>query len=189
MPKSNTVFTKAASGRLFALVFLLCAMVVASFATPPYEEVGSEALKAINGNWRTITNKWTVNFHAGRPGYLGLADREKHSIDIWIRNNQTPQEIAATLVHEYAHAFDDQYLNPELRAAWLAARGIPAETSWYPQCSGCSDFRFGAGDFAESVSWTLQGAKSKFSSRLGPPPNIIQQALIYQWLSLATPEK
>jgi hypothetical protein len=189
MPHSKKIFTTAASGRFFAAVFLLCAMVVASSAQPPVEEIGFEALKAVNGNWQTITAKWTVNFHASRPGYLGLADMENHNIDIWIRNNETPQEIAVTLVHEYAHAFDDQYLNPELRAKWLAARGVPPETPWYPPCSGCSDFRFGAGDFAESVSWALQGSNSKFRSRLGTPPNVIQQALIYQWLSLSASEK
>src|ERR1019366_10111655 len=103
-----------------------------------------------------------------------------------IRHDQTPQEVAATLAHEFAHAFDRLYLTPDLRAQWLAARGLSTNTPWYPPCRGCSDYHFGAGDFAESVSWTLQGSVMKFRSRLGPPPNISQQALIQQWVSSAT---
>jgi hypothetical protein len=193
--KKNLLWSAASS--VLPVMLLFCAALVAASSrtsnsdktVPAYEVAGSQALKEINWNWQPIINNWSVRFHAGRQGYLGLTDMEKQRIDIWIRQGQTPQEVAATFVHEFAHAFDRLYLTPDLRAQWLAARGLSTTTPWYPPCRGCSDYRFGAGDFAESVSWTLQGSVMKFRSRLGPPPNISQKALIQQWLSSATPRK
>jgi len=190
--KRNLLWSAASS--VLPVVFLFCAAPVAAFAQtsnseetlPAYEVAGSQALKEVNWNWQPIIHDWSVKFHPGRQGYLGVTDMKKQCIDIWIRQDQTPQEVAATLVHEFAHAFDHLYLTPDLRAKWLAVRGLSTNTPWYPSCRDCSDYRFGAGDFAESVSWTLQGSVMKFSSRLGPPPNISQQALIHQWLSSAT---
>ncbi len=178
-------------------MFLFCAALVAASSPtskseetlPAYEVAGAQALKEVNWNWQPIINNWKVRFHAGRQGYLGLTDLTEQSIDIWIRQEQTPQEVAATFVHEFAHAFDRLFLTPNLRVKWLAARGLSTKTPWYPPCRACSDYRFGAGDFAESVSWTLQGSVMKFRSRLGPPPNISQQALIQKWLSSAKPDK
>ena len=174
--KMNHLWLAASS--ILLVTFVYCAALVPAFArtinshnTPPMHEVaGSQALKEIKWKWQPIINNWSVRFHAGRQGYLGLTDLENQSIDIWIRQNQTPQEVAATLVHEFVHAFDRLYLTPELRAKWLAARGLSTDTPWFPPCSGCSDYRFGAGDFAESFSWTLQGSVTKFRSHLGPPP-------------------
>jgi hypothetical protein len=109
--------------------------------------------------------------------------------------------VAGTIAHELAHAFDKKYLTPALRGKWLAARGLPPDTPWYfPVGHLSSDYLSGAGDFAESVSWTLQGPVAGFRSCLGLPlnneqkklvargcrglpPNKAQQALIRQWLA------
>lgn len=187
----------SAAWSLLQVMFVFFGAHVAAFAgasrsretRPAYEVAGSRALREIKWDWQPVINKWNVRFHAGRPGYLGLTDFANQNIDVWIRRSQTPQEVAATLVHEFAHAFDSLYLTPELRAQWLDARGLSADTPWYPTCARCSDYRFGAGDFAESVSWTLQGSVTQFRSRLGPPPSSSQQKLIQQWLSSAMPEK
>jgi hypothetical protein len=109
--------------------------------------------------------------------------------------------VAGIIVHELAHAFDKKYFTPVLRSKWLAARGLPSDTPWYfPVGRLGSDYFSGAGDFAESVSWTLQGPEAGFHSCLGLylterqkqliargcrglPPNQAQQALIRQWLA------
>jgi hypothetical protein len=187
----------SAASSILPVLFVFCASLVAAFArtsnadkTPhAYELAGAQALKEIKWNWQPIISNWSVKFHAGRHGYLGLTDIEKQSIDIWIRQNETQHEVASALLHEIAHAFDHLYLSPDMRAQWLAARGLAIDTPWYPPCGGCSDYRSGAGDFAESVSWTLEGSVMKFRSRLGPPPSTSQQALIQQWLSSAAPRK
>jgi hypothetical protein len=109
--------------------------------------------------------------------------------------------VAGAIAHELAHAFDEKYLTPALRSKWLAVRGLPPDTPWYsPVGRLSSDYLSGAGDFAESVSWTLQGPAAGFRSCLGLrltegqkqriaigchglPPNKAQQALIRQWLA------
>jgi hypothetical protein len=69
-----------------------------------------------------------------------------------------------------------------MREEWLRARKLPLTTLWYPY-DGCSDYSSGAGDLAESSSWTFQGPDAGFLSKLGPPPNEEQQELIRKWFS------
>jgi hypothetical protein len=161
---------------------------ISSFNTrsvPHYESKGREALASIRWNWKPLLPEWNIKFEEGRAGYLGLCDFEKHTIRIWIRPQHEPKDISRTIVHELAHAFDRKFLTAEMRNEWLAVRGIP-NVHWNPECDGCSDYRYGSGDFAESVSWTLQGPGS-FGSKLGAPPNKAQRALIRKWLERAIP--
>ena len=53
-----------------------------------------------------------------------------------------------------------------MRAAYQAARGIPASTPWYG-CSGCTDFATPAGDFAEVYAQWARGATSNRSELAG----------------------
>jgi len=53
------------------------------------------------------------------------------------------------------------------RAAYLRARGVPG-AAWAPD-AGASDYRSGAGDFAE-VFALCQAASSVYRSRLAPRP-------------------
>lgn len=145
--------------------------------------VGLMAMKKVNWDWRP--GGWTIKFYPGRKNYLGMTNEKEREILIWIRPEHSPTEVAASLVHELAHAFDLIYLTPELRKDWLKARGLPPATPWY-SCDECSDYKSGSGDFAESVSWTLQGANgARFRSKLGQPPNEEQQALIKKWIAMA----
>lgn len=147
-----------------------------------WEQTGFNTLTKVNWDWQSSLGNWHIQFNPGRQGYLGMTSIEKREINIWIRAEHSPESIAETIVHELAHAFDYEYLDANKRAAWLAIRNLPANTKWYPPCSGCSDYRFGSGDFAECVSFTLQKS-GPFRSKLGPPPNKVQQALIRKWLN------
>jgi hypothetical protein len=151
-----------------------------------YQEVGRRALEEVKWDWKTILSGWDLQFHPGRPGYLGLTSPELRQVDVWIRPQQSPRLVAATITHELAHVFDVSYLTESQRKTWYAVRGIPQRTPWF-SCSLCSDYAYGQGDFAECVSWTLQGGSDKFRSRLGPKPTLDQQRLIRKWLSSATP--
>ena len=166
-----------------------------------WEQVGGQALRQVNWDWRSALDGWSIRFGPGRPGYHGLTETSVRRITIWIRPTESPESVAGTIVHELAHAFDEKYLTPALRSKWLAVRGLPPDTPWYfPVGHLLSDYLSGAGDFAESVSWTLQGSKVGFLSCLGLrlsdaerkqvargchglPPNKVQQALIRQWLA------
>ncbi len=149
--------------------------------THAHQELGNLATKEVRLVWRPEGWKEVI-FAPGRKGYLGMTNPgEAKSITIWIRPEHSPSQVAATMVHELAHAFDYTYLTPELRAKWLSVRNLSPYTPWYPE-SRHTDFSTGAGDFAESVSFTLQGPNSRFKSKLGPPPNEEQQELLQSWL-------
>lgn len=166
-----------------------------------WERVGARALQEVNWNWRADLDGWVVRFHPGRPGLLGLTTVGECRIDIWVRRGQPAEKVAGIIVHELAHAFDYKYLTPALRATWLAVRNLPLDTPWIsPVGDLSSDFLSGAGDFAESVRWMLQGPTAGFRSCLGLrlsandrkwiakgcrglPPNELQKALIRRWLS------
>lgn len=166
-----------------------------------WERVGRQALLQVNWDWRVGLGDWSIEFGPGRPGYRALAERKLRRITVWVRAADTPELVAGTIMHEIAHAFDWRYLTPSLRSEWLVARGLPPDTPWYfPVGPLASDYLSGAGDFAESVSWTLQGPQVGFRSCLGLnlsdaerrriargchglPPDEAQQALIRRWLA------
>lgn len=150
--------------------------------THTYQEIGNLATEEMHLDWRPEGWK-DIEFAPGRIGYLGMTYVEKKEISVWIRPEHSPMEVAATMVHELAHVFDVLYLTPELRARWISARNLPADTPWSLPCNRCSDFAVGAGDFAESVSFTFQGPNTRFNSKLGPPPDDEQQKLIRSWLN------
>lgn len=166
-----------------------------------WEQIGHQALQQVNWDWRLILNEWIIEFGPGRPGYHGITNVITRRIMIWIRPSESPESVAGTIVHEVAHAFDVKYLTPSLRNDWLVVRHLPPNTPWYsPVGNLSSDYLSGAGDFAESVSWTLQGQVAGFRSCLGLSlnnaqkqriaagchglsPNKAQQTLIRQWLA------
>jgi hypothetical protein len=172
-----------------------------TLSTPIWEQVGHQALRQISWDWRSALDGWSVRFGPERPGYHGLTETGARRITIWIRPSESPESVAGTIVHEFAHVFDERYLAPAMRSMWLAARGLPPDTPWYsPVGHLLSDYLSGAGDFAESVGWTLQGPAAGFRSCLGLPlnaeqkklvakgcrglpPDEAQQALIRQWLA------
>lgn len=149
-----------------------------------YEAVGHQAVSKIGPHYLDLLADWKLQFHHGRPGLLGLTSTQTRSIDIWIRREQSVDNVAKTISHELAHAFDLTYLTPQMRKHWLVARNLPANTPWYP-CNMCEDRGTGSGDFAECFGWTLMNLNSKanFHSKLGPPPNQKQRELILKWLS------
>jgi hypothetical protein len=174
----------------------------AAASDKPWEIVGQEALVLIewDSKWQGILEPWKITFAPGRRHYVGEADPRPKArvITIWVRPEHTPENVADILLHEVAHAFDSKYLTPSLRKEWLIARGFPADTPWVAKKNMSTDYLSGAGDFAESLVWTL-GSKTDFKSCLGLtlsarelksapngctglPPNEAQQTLIKRWL-------
>ena len=147
------------------------------------EQMGTRALSEVNWDWKPDLGSWNIRFRPQWPGHLASINLPARRITVWVRPKHSTERIAATIVHELAHAFDHDYLNSDLRKAWLAARNLPRSTPWYPSSVAYDDYSSGAGDFAECVSWTLQGPADTFRSRLGPPPDGAQQKLIRDWLT------
>ena len=113
---------------------------------------------------------FTVQFAPARKGYLGLTHLQQRVVEVFVRpcGSQSDELLRHVIAHELGHAYDTTHGNAAVRAAWQAARGIPASTPWYG-CSGCTDFATPAGDFAEVYAQWLRGASSNRSELAGSP--------------------
>ncbi len=166
--------------KVFLTLFLLTSLLAED--SQYYQKVGEQALAEIRWDWRGLLADWSINFLPGKPGYLGMAYSVQRRIDIWVRPEERPAQVAGVIVHELAHRVDWVFFTPEQRAEWYKLRAIPPKTPWYPPPK-TTDFSTGAGDFAECVKWAIQGPGVKFNSRLGAPPTPAQQQIIRQWLA------
>jgi hypothetical protein len=149
-----------------------------------YANVGQKALKVIEWDWQSRLPDWTIRFGGKRSGFLAMSNSDIRVIDVWIRKDQTLKEIASIIVHEASHAYEKRYFTDEMRKTWMKIRSMPVKTQWSPSCILCSDYKYGVGDLAESISWTLLSPETGFKSKLGPPPNKAQQTVIRQWLGI-----
>ena len=107
--------------------------------------------------------------HVAGPveGIRGQADAATRTITLFVSPQMQPHQVAHDLAHEIAHAFDAQRLSAAQRAEYLRARGVP-DAQWWPGREA-SDYRSGAGDFAE-VFALCRAASPEFRSRLAPRP-------------------
>lgn len=114
---------------------------------------------------------FSVRFAPGKSGYLGLTHLQERRIDVYVRDcgAQSDELLRHVVAHELGHAYDTTHLGSAQRAAWQAARGIPASTDWYG-CSGCTDFATPAGDFAEVYAQWARGVDSNRSELAGDVP-------------------
>ncbi|HWH30690.1 MAG TPA: hypothetical protein VNU26_17335 [Mycobacteriales bacterium] len=123
-----------------------------------------------------------VEFAAARSGYLGLAHLDRRVVEVFVRDcgAQSDELLRHVIAHELGHAYDTVRMTEATRAAWQAARGIPASVPWYG-CSGCTDFATPAGDFAEVYAQWLRGASSNRSELAGSPGPAQLQSLATQF--------
>ena len=119
---------------------------------------------------RALDSGWRVELSGARSGYLGLAHLQRRVVEVFVRgcDAQSDELLRHVMAHELGHALDTERLTAADRAAWKAARGIPASTDWYG-CSGCTDFATPAGDFAEVYAQWLRGAPANRSELAGSP--------------------
>jgi hypothetical protein len=132
---------------------------------PHHDVVGAAALELVSFDWATRLPDWTIEFSEGRPGFLGYAFFNDKRIEIYVRDEHTPQQVAATVAHELGHAIDVSTLDDAQRAVWLQVRGI--DVGWWPT-GETSDYGSGAGDFAEAFA-TWQVGEISRSTVAGQP--------------------
>jgi len=116
-----------------------------------------------------------VKFLPGRAGILGGTGTYERRVEIYVRVDQTVEDVAFTLAHELGHAVDVTYFGQDERRAWLAARGLDPDTPWWVE-SGATDFGSGAGDWAEAFAIHLFGGTGH--SRLAGQPDAAQLELV-----------
>jgi hypothetical protein len=100
-------------------------------------------------------------------GLRGRTDTRARTITLYVAPGDAPSAVAHDLGHELGHAFDAARLTDAERAAYLRARGVPG-AAWFPG-GRRSDYRSGAGDFAE-VFALCHAASTVYRSRLAPRP-------------------
>ena len=101
------------------------------------------------------------------PGVRGRIDTGARTITLFVAPGSAAHRVAHDLAHEIGHAVDAGRLSAAQRAAWVRARGA-AGAAWWPSGEG-SDYRSGAGDFAE-VFALCHAASPDFRSRLAIRP-------------------
>jgi len=101
------------------------------------------------------------------PGLRGQTDTGTRTITLFVAPTDPAHRVAHDLAHEIGHAFDAQRLTAAQRAAYLRARGVPG-AAWVPG-GAASDYRSGAGDFAE-VFALCHAPSPDYRSRLAVRP-------------------
>jgi hypothetical protein len=110
---------------------------------------------------------YRVRIAGPRPDVRAQTDTAARTITLFVSPADAPHRVAHDLGHELGHAFDAVRLSTAQRAAYLRARGAPG-AAWWPG-GAVSDYRSGAGDFAE-VFALCHAASPEFRSRLAPRP-------------------
>jgi hypothetical protein len=110
---------------------------------------------------------YTLRVAGPVPGMRGQTDTAARTITLFVSPNDTPNVVAHDLGHELGHAYDARMLTAAQRAAYLRARGAPS-APWFPGARA-SDYRSGAGDFAE-VFALCHAASPVYRSRLVDRP-------------------
>ena len=139
-------------------------------AAPTIEQRGAAALALVP--FPVERTGYRMVFEGHRDGYLGLTSTVQKTITIYIRSSQSTRDIAKVIAHEVGHAVDVEFTTETERSLYRQIRGIDSR-SWYPSCSGCTDYDSPAGDFAETFAVAMVGDLN-FLSRVAPAPTAAQ---------------
>ena len=123
------------------------------------EELGRQAEELIAFDLERNLPDWEINYLGPKPGHRGLTFPYEQRIDIYVRDTDTAQSLAAIVAHEVGHAVDTHMLTDSDRWDWLHARSI-ADAPWWPTAYD-ADFSSGAGDFAEAFAYMTTGNASQ----------------------------
>ena len=157
------------------------ASVIASEAQPePAASVliGQQAEDLLPFDWEEVIPGWEINYRGHNQGFRGLTYPFEDTIEIFVREDDSPELVASILAHEIGHAIDVTYLQGSDRDAWLEVRGIEGAPWWADAYA--SDFQSGAGDFAEAFAVWAVGDRS--SSEIAGQPTQAQLDVLLGFL-------
>jgi hypothetical protein len=151
-------------------LLLTMALLTGPVAAQESHNRNDEALALISFPWQQL--HYNIVFKDPKPGIRAMIFPNDRRIEVYARPNDGSRLLAYDIAHELGHAMDLTFNTAESRKQWKEARGISPDTSWFG-CSGCSDFKTPAGDFAETFAFLLLGP-GNFSGRIASAPTTEQ---------------
>lgn len=145
-------------------------------------ELGVTAESLLPFDWQQALPGWTVTYHGSDESFRGLTFPYDKSIEIYVRDTDTPVSIVGILSHELGHAIDVTYFGNSERGAWLDGRGASG-TDWWPTAYA-NDFETGAGDFAEAFAQWAVGdpSSSQVAGTLSPAQLDLMGSLVSPYI-------
>ena len=138
------------------------------------QSIGAQAEALLPFNWQEALPGWTITYEGPNSGFRGLTYPYDQTIEMFVRDGDTPESLVGILAHELGHAIDVTYFDDGDRNDWQEARSIE-NSQWWPDAYA-SDFQTGAGDFAEAFAyWAVQDPSS---SQIAGTPTTEQLAVI-----------
>lgn len=142
------------------------------------QSVGAQAEALLPFDWQTALPGWTIVYRGPSSEFRGLTYPYDNTIEMFVRETDTPESLAGILAHEIGHAVDVTHFGDSERNRWRDARGI-SDRQWWPDAYA-SDFESGAGDFAEAFAvWAVDDPSS---SKIAGPPTSEQLTLLRELL-------
>jgi hypothetical protein len=135
---------------------------------------GARVLASLHYPWQRLG--YRVEFLPAKAGYLGQTDFDDRVVEIYVRIAESDLVLAHSIAHELGHVLDFTRGSAATRALYLSTRGLGRSLAWFG-CSGCTDFRTPAGDWAEVFAYWLAGP-GDFRSELAGPPTPRQLAVL-----------
>lgn len=138
--------------------------------------LSDRVLAAIDYPVTAMLPGWRIEFLGARKGYRGSVFPGERLVQIYVRDEDSLEDIVHVAAHEIGHAVDVEYMSPGDRAQFNVARGRAADYQWWVE-SGGNDFASGSGDWAECFAAVVAGDHG-YQSQLGQPPTPEQAALV-----------
>lgn len=136
--------------------------------------LGAAAEDLLPFDWEAALPGWEINYRGHNNNFRGLTYPYEQTIEIFVRESDTPERLASILAHELGHAMDVTHMGSDERNQWLDARGIE-DAPWWADAF-VSDFQSGAGDFAEAFAvWSID---DESTSEIAGQPTVAQLELI-----------
>ncbi len=119
---------------------------------------------------------YRIQFLPDKHGYLGLTVPEQRLIQIYVRSSESDLVLSHSIAHEIGHALDFSRSSLVTHRTYLTMRGLSTSRDWFG-CSGCTDYRTPAGDWAEVFAYWLAGPGDYRSQVAGAPSRTQLRAL------------
>lgn len=97
---------------------------------------------------------WTITIGGLLSGTGGTADASTEEVVVYRNRGRTVDDFTRTILHEYGHVADFEWLDDELRAEFAELRGFPEGTPWRGNGGHRMDDWEGSPseDFAEAIT-------------------------------------